>query len=319
MLSNDSPLPTLAGTSSVLVTAAGPTSADVFDRFVRPQVADSTLVAVLYERPGTTFVEELAAGPGECPDDVRVLSVGETLRSTTRDGGHAGPSSTAIVGNVEQVDDVTTVERELDRFLAAWASHSGSSVLYVDSLTPLLRAVDAPLVGDFLERVTRTLRQRDALGVVRVEAATLDPQTLSGLGQRVDASIEIAGNGEDLEHSVVDPGAASWLAGRAGSERPPVDVTLDLLDTPERRAVLAYLSVARTATLADLGDYLAERADVPETDPDRLRIALYQVHLPKLVQPGAVALDEQERRVELRPPGEAVLAILEVATAYERP
>lgn len=317
MLANDPPVQTIDTASSVLVSAADTAPAAAFERIVRPLIEDGQLAAVLYERSGTSFVEDLARSGAECPDDVRVLDVGETLRSTSRAADHEDPSSTTIVGNVAHVDDVTRVERELERYLEEWAPSPGPSILYVDSLSPLLGTVDAPLVGDFLERLTRTLRRWDALGVVQVETARHDERTVSGLGHRVDATIELAGEEDDVEYSVVDPGAASWVATTAGTDRPPVDVALDLLRTPERRAVLAYLSIAGTSTLENLARYLAERPDVAETDPENLQVSLYQVHLPKLIDAGALTR-EDGHRVELGPPGDALVALLAVVSAFDR-
>lgn len=344
----DVPRWTLDRASSVLVTASGPDSKGTFERFVLPRVADANLAAVLYERPGTTFVEEVATNRDGCPNDVRVLDVGETVRSTSA-AQHQEPSATAIVGNVEQVDDLTTIERELERFLEQWKPSGRSTVVYVDSLTPLLRAVDAPLVGDFLARITRTLGRYDALGVIRLPTAEHEASIVEGLCHRVDACIDFAGDGgdrvdgsdrrgdrvdgdgssgdgddrtggnsDDGECVVVDPGAANWLAATAGPDRLSIDCALDVLRTPERQGVLSYLSTTQSATLEDLAVYLADRSDVAETDPEQIQVALYQVHIPKLLQAGAVENVDGRYRIDTQSGGKSLLPLLDVVDAWSR-
>lgn len=318
MPSNDPLHSTLTPASSILVTAADRVNSAAFEQFVRPRIPDGNLAAVLYERSGTSFVEDLVARRDQCPNDARILDVGGQLRSSSQDSARDAPVSTTVVGSVARVDDVATVFRELERTFEEWGAREGPAVLYVDSLTPLLHAVDGPLVGDFLERITGMLRRWDALGVIQVDAAEHDERTLDGLGRRADARVELAGEADDVECTVVDPGAATWLVASTGAERPHVDVALDLLRIPERRALLTYLSIAGTATLEELAEHLAGRPDVAGTEVEQLRIALHQVHLPKLAQAGVVERDADARYVELQSPGEALLDLLDVANAYDR-
>jgi hypothetical protein len=303
--------------SSVLVTAADGGRATVFERLVRPRLAGANLLAVLYESAGTGFVGDLAEGRGECPRDARVIDVGETVRSTG-DGRASGTwLGSSPVQTIERPDDLASVEREVERSLGEWATDEPPSFVYVDSLSPPLRSLDAPDVGDFLERITGTLHRYDAAGVVQVDADVHDHRTLEGLRRRVDASLDVVGGPDGGEVSVVDPGAAAWLAGGANDDIPPVDVVLDLLGAPERRALLAHLSAAGEATLTDLAEYVAGRPEVAVDDPERLEVSLYQIHLPKLVEAGAIG--RSERGVDLRPPGEGLLGVLDVVRALERP
>lgn len=299
------------------MTTSSPAASVVFDQFVRSRLEGGRLFAVLYEQHGTSFVEDLLSADRSPPDDVRVLAAGQRLRSA-REAVSGDPASTSVVGTVERVDDVAAVERELERTLQGWHRRAGPAVAYFDSLTPLLRAVDPPVVGDLLDRVTTTLDRWDATGVFQVERAQHDERTLRGLRYRVDASLHQSGEGESVDWTVEDPGAAAWIDGSAGPDRPPLDVALELLRTPERRAVLSYLSIAGTASLEDLAGYLAERPDVTPSDPERLKVGLYQVHLPKLSRAGVVGDAESGDGVSLRPAGDALLPLLGVVDTWGR-
>lgn len=96
------------------------------------------------------------------------------------------------------------------------------------------------------------------------------------------------------------------------SDGPP-DRTVRLLADPVRRRLVGLLDDLDTAerlgaltrTLAALDD------DVVPDDARRLRIELYHVHVPKLVESGVAEFDEEDRAVALTDRGAELADLLE--------
>lgn len=96
------------------------------------------------------------------------------------------------------------------------------------------------------------------------------------------------------------------------------DEVFGLLAARERRRVLQYLTNTEgSATIDELATAL-DREDAattgPGTDPDRTRIELYHVHLPKLAEAGIVDLDERHGSVRYYP-NDRVESLLEATSS----
>ena len=86
-----------------------------------------------------------------------------------------------------------------------------------------------------------------------------------------------------------------------------LDETFEILKNSRRRDVLMYLAGAEdgTATLSELAEHVAAKENSIETDQlsskqrKRVYIGLYQCHLPKLDDVGAIAYDKDRGTVEL--------------------
>ena len=90
--------------------------------------------------------------------------------------------------------------------------------------------------------------------------------------------------------------------------RLPLDVIFDLLANERRRRVVRYLlSESESTTLGELAEHIAAiENDKPEsalssTERKRVYISLYQSHLPKMDDAGAIEFDENRKTVEIGP------------------
>jgi hypothetical protein len=90
---------------------------------------------------------------------------------------------------------------------------------------------------------------------------------------------------------------------RAVGDDPDLDELFGVLSDRQARLTLAYLSERPTVTLDDLADVVtgAEAAATDDVatpaDRKRVRVRLYHVVLPKLVDAGYVEFDPDEERV----------------------
>ena len=86
----------------------------------------------------------------------------------------------------------------------------------------------------------------------------------------------------------------------------PLDVIFDLLANERRRRVVRYLlAESESTTLGELAEHIAAiENDKPQsalssTERKRVYISLYQGHLPKLDDAGAIEFDENRKTVEV--------------------
>lgn len=110
---------------------------------------------------------------------------------------------------------------------------------------------------------------------------------------------------------------------RPGGDSPPavleLDYAFEALSHPHRRYLLYTLFEATEWTLRDLaGKITAWENDVPEStlydeEVERVYVALYHNHIPKLVEDGIVVFDDTTETIQPGPNAEQVLAVLENA------
>lgn len=80
---------------------------------------------------------------------------------------------------------------------------------------------------------------------------------------------------------------------------PPLDTVFDILSARARRVALYRLADEGTATVEELVDAVAD-GEADTDDRRQVRIALEHVHLPRLADAGAVAVDDETGRVRYR-------------------
>lgn len=90
-------------------------------------------------------------------------------------------------------------------------------------------------------------------------------------------------------------------------EGPDRDETLALLAKRRRRATLEYLAAnGGSATTGELARHVSDGEEEPRLDRRTARIQMRHVHLPKLVDSGAVVTEADGSRVRLTSTGEFV-------------
>lgn len=100
-------------------------------------------------------------------------------------------------------------------------------------------------------------------------------------------------------------------------EPPRLDVVYGTLQNRRRRLILRYLENESSAAIGDLAEHVAAiendvpRHQVESTQRKRVYVSLYQSHLPKLDEAGAVSYDGDRGTVELLSEAEEFLDILD--------
>lgn len=107
-------------------------------------------------------------------------------------------------------------------------------------------------------------------------------------------------------------------SGASDTEEPlELDALLESLEHPRRRYLLYALSDGSGTSLSELAAMIAAwetgvpPEDVDEVDRDRVFIALYHAHVPKLEREGVVDFDRGTEAVRLGPNGRQALDALE--------
>lgn len=122
--------------------------------------------------------------------------------------------------------------------------------------------------------------------------------------------------------------AYSTVDGAAPANDATLDATFALLAAARRRYALTYLSGrSQPVALADLAEEVAVRehgdpiAAIPDPEVRRIYLSLYHLHVPKMVEAGAIEYDRDRNAIlptTTRDPIAQVRAYAEAAGAASR-
>ncbi|WP_227354087.1 DUF7504 family protein [Haladaptatus salinisoli] len=250
--------------------------------------ADS-VIAVTYDQSADSFLRTWRSRVGTVPEYVRIVDVHQTMRSAASAPAR-GSGVRNVVRTVQRPDDLTAVR---DAITSALAEATDETVLVFDSLTaPFEHASLAEMVA-FLDGVSARLADADATGYFYLETRAHDPPTVATLRVLADGTLELINDGVEW--------CTRSLANRTG-DCPSLDVLFDSLRVRLRRDALRYL--LRSAEPVDVDELASVVARLGSDDGEATRnrhrryyTALYQLHLPKLVDAGLVRHDETKRQV----------------------
>lgn len=109
-------------------------------------------------------------------------------------------------------------------------------------------------------------------------------------------------------------------------EQLPLDVVFEILKNRRRRLVLQYLDeVDAQTSLSDLAEHIAAiennktTAQLGSQERKRVYVGLYQCHLPRMHDSGAIAFDDDRGTVEIGPNAEQLYEFLEEDVETETP
>ncbi len=247
-------------------------------------------------------------------------SQANTYRASTvpADADEVSAQSTAATsGNtIRAVADPAALEPILgmvDETLEQWAELDGNTVVYLDSLSPVLERTSLIAVVEFLATLSTTVRTAGASGYVCLDSP-IDSTHTEALSAAVDARIDIAGNRvtnvEQIESS-------------DGIDRLSVDTTFELLGDRRRRLVLYHLlETDLTIDVRTLARQIARAEGGPTepstvTDEKRVYTDLVNRHLPALAEAGVVDVDWSSNHVTLLEPVSALEPFLALAARRE--
>jgi hypothetical protein len=161
---------------------------------------ESNVLSVTLNESAEAVAERWVRCVGQVPDQLAVITVGDTNRSiATTDGGSGagGPSgydmSTAVVSSP---GDLTGLGIKLSQCLSAWDDHDNETVVRFDSLTTLLQFADLKRSFRFIHVLTGRISSAGAVGYFHLDPGAHDEQTLATLRGLFDIVLERQEGGE---------------------------------------------------------------------------------------------------------------------------
>ncbi|WP_266077776.1 DUF7504 family protein [Haladaptatus caseinilyticus] len=262
-----------------------------------------SIVAVTYDCSADSFLRTWRTRIGTVPDNLQIIDVGQTVRSTTSEP--TTWSDANVVQTVQRLDDLLGVQNGIESALKA---ASGETTLIFDSLTAPLEHVSLSEVVPFFARVSTHLREQNAVGYFYFETCAHDSRTMTAFRSLADRAVEVDNDGTEWS-----------IRPRQELVRttPSLDVLFEALRSRRRRDALRYL-LQRTepVDIEDLATAVAsdEHGVTPiENRHRRYNTTLYQLHLPKLDKAGVITHDASNHRVSIRDSARWIAPFLAVA------
>ena len=186
----------LAGASNVLVLAGADAHADdLCPQLLLTDEPDQTnLLWVTYTNTPDSCMQSWLQHAGERPADVKVVSVGDMMRSATaaQSGGH-GPSPSPMIDSVSNPADLTGLGIKISEQLQTWSHTANQTVACYDSLTTALQYVDLQTLYKFLHVLTGRFEAVGTTAHFHIDPAAHDEATVNTLKSLFDAVVEPRG------------------------------------------------------------------------------------------------------------------------------
>lgn len=191
----------LASASNTLVVASTG-DASVEDLCPELLLADdpdrTNLLWVTYTRTPDDCLRRWLQHAGERPAGVKVLSVGDVMRSATatRTGSGGRTPTASMVDSVANPGDVTGLGIKISEQLQEWSHDGNRTVACFDSLTTALQYVDLQTIYKFLHVLTGRFETVDAAAHFHIDPDAHDDATVNTLKSLFDAVVKHTDEGE---------------------------------------------------------------------------------------------------------------------------
>lgn len=176
--------------------------------------------------------------------------------------------------SVERPSDLAELYTAINLYITEWLHTDQQTVIWLESLTPVIEHVGTKRTVSFIEALAERLRMTGAVAYARVDPRDHDDHTLSLIGDAFDRVVETEG--------------------------------ADTITTDSREErVLRVLRTAGELSMETIAGRIAasENAHHPEgRDPTNARLVeidLYHAGLPKMADSDLIAVDWEARTVEL--------------------
>ncbi|WP_458187187.1 DUF7504 family protein [Haladaptatus sp. NG-WS-4] len=285
--------PTIEYGKSILVTVQSLGETVRRTSFEHLPLSDvSSVVAVTYDQSAGSFLRTWRSAIDTTPTDVRIVDVGQTMRSTES----VSPQQTSVHDVVRTVHQPGNLPRVANEITSALDESDGETLVLFDSLTTLFEHVSLAGMVTFFDSVSAAIADSEAVGYFYLETGSHDAPTVQTLRVLSDDTLELIDDGTEWSMRSLEDRT---------DDCPPLDVLFDSLRVQLRRDTLRYLlRTGEPVSVDELATAVApDRDDDTGTTQNTLRryyTALYQLHLPKLADAGLVEHDETSHRVSLR-------------------
>lgn len=189
----------LAGASNTLVVASTSDSnvEDLCPELLTVGEPDRTnLLWVTYTSTPDDCLRRWLQHAGERPAEMKILSVGDVMRSAAaaRTGGGRMPTA-SVVDSLANPGDVTGLGIKISEQLQEWSRNDNQTVVCFDSLTTALQYVDLQTTYKFLHVLTGRFDTVDAIAHFHVDPDAHDDATVNTLKSLFDAVVEYTDEG----------------------------------------------------------------------------------------------------------------------------
>lgn len=211
---------------------------------------------------------------GTLPTKTGVIRLGTPIDpSTTEHPSHEGADLPLTA--VERPSDLDELYTAINLYITEWLHTDQQTVIWLESLTPVIEHVGAKRTITFIESLAERLRMTGTVAYARLDPRDHDEHTLSLVRNAFDRIVEIEASGPSVS-----------------------------ADSREERVLRALRTEERLSVDALAGRVAAsENAHHPDGyDPANSRLVeidLYHASLPKLADAGLVSVEWDERVVEL--------------------
>lgn len=166
-----------------------------------PDATDGNVLWVSYTKsPDGQLRRWRAHGHGR-PGNLGVVTVGDSVRSTTAQSGSgssSGPSSpSGPSGPIETVanpNDLTGLGIRLNNYLRRWDGNGRETTICFDSLTAMLQYIDTDTAYEFLHILSGRVHAADARIHFHMDPGAHDDRTVERVVSLCDAVVDLTGD-----------------------------------------------------------------------------------------------------------------------------
>lgn len=154
--------------------------------------ARTNLLWVTYTDTPDDCLRKWLQHAGERPADVKVVSVGDVMRSgaAAQSGSTASRSPNAVVDSIANPADFTGLGITISEQLERWASTDAPTVVCFDSLTTAAQYVDLQTLYQFLHVLTGRFELADAVAHFHLDPVAHDDVAVNTLTSLFEAVVE---------------------------------------------------------------------------------------------------------------------------------
>jgi|GEM_PF-4786936 len=169
----------LDGTTNVLLTESSiGDNWEFVTSLLRKQPSVPNVLFVTYTRPASLYVDQLNGDVSI--ENAAVITVGNKSSEVSDEN--------VLIEPVSSANDLTSLGIRMDQFLSQWGD---STLIYFDSLTPMLQYVTLRAAYEFVHTVTGRISQSEAQSCFCITPEAHDEKEVAALTSLFDAKLSL--------------------------------------------------------------------------------------------------------------------------------